>query len=198
MEWLKDLIKSILAGVMISIGCIINLSCDNKYIGAMLFSIGLITILLFDFNLYTGKVCYIPNNKPNYILKVLLILVGNILGCAVIGMLFPITPISVCINKLSYELQTVLIKSIMCGLLIYIAVDSYKIHNTLLPTLFCIPTFILSGYIHVIADTFYFVSARVFNINVIIYILVSAIGNALGGMLIPFIYNTKLINQKEK
>lgn len=198
MEWLRELIKSILAGIMISIGCIVNLSCDNKYRGAMLFSIGLITILLFDFNLYTGKVCYIPNNKPKYILKVLLILVGNILGCIVIGALFPIAPISICTTKLSYELQTVLIKSIMCGLLIYIAVESYKTYNTLLPTLFCIPTFILSGYIHVIADTFYFVSARVFNTNVIIYILVSAIGNALGGMLVPFIYNTKLMKQKEK
>ena len=194
MDWIRLLIKSILAGIMISVGCVVNLSCDNKYIGAILFCIGLITILLFNFNLYTGKVCYIPNNKPSYILQVLLILFGNILGCIIMGVLFPITPISICTTKLSYDLQTVLIKSIMCGLLIYIAVDSYKKYKTLLPTLFCIPIFILSGYIHVIADTFYFVSAQAFNTNTIIYILVAAIGNAFGGMIIPFLYNTKLID----
>ena len=194
MEWIRLLIKSILAGIMISIGCVVNLSCDNKYIGAILFCIGLITILLFNFNLYTGKVCYIPNNKPSYILQILLILFGNILGCIIMGVLFPITPISICTTKLSYDFPTVLIKSIMCGLLIYIAVDSYKKYKTLLPTLFCIPIFILSGYIHVIADTFYFVSAQAFNTNTIIYILVAAIGNAFGGMIIPFLYNTKLID----
>lgn len=194
MDWIRLLIKSIIAGIMISVGCVVNLSCDNKYIGAILFCIGLITILLFNFNLYTGKVCYIPNNKPSYILQVLLILFGNILGCVIMGVLFPITPISICTTKLSYDLQTVLIKSIMCGLLIYIAVDYYKKYKTLLPTLFCIPVFILSGYIHVIADTFYFVSAQIFNTNTIIYILVAAIGNAFGGMIIPFLYNTKLID----
>ena len=194
MDWIGLLIKSILAGIMISVGCVINLSCDNKYIGAILFCIGLITILLFNFNLYTGKVCYIPNNKPSYILQILLILFGNILGCIIMGVHFPITPLSICTTKLSYDLQTVLIKSIMCGLLIYIAVDSYKKYKTLLPTLFCIPIFILSGYIHVIADTFYFVSAQAFNTNTIIYILVAAIGNAFGGMIIPFLYNTKLID----
>ena len=194
MEWIRSFVKSILAGIMISVGCVVNLSCDNKYIGAILFCIGLITILLFNFNWYTGKVCYIPNNKPSYILQVLLILFGNIMGCIIMGVLFPITPLSICTTKLSYDLQTVLIKSIMCGLLIYIAVDSYKKYKTLLPTLFCIPIFILSGYIHVIADTFYFVSAQAFNTNTIIYILVAAIGNAFGGMIIPFLYNTKLID----
>ena len=194
MDWIGLLIKSILAGIMISVGCVINLSCDNKYIGAILFCIGLITILIFNFNLYTGKVCYIPNNKPSYILQILLILFGNILGCIIMGVLFPITPISICTTKLSYDFPTVLIKSIMCGLLIYIAVDSYKKYKTLLPTLFCIPIFILSGYIHVIADTFYFVSAQAFNTNTIIYILVAAIGNAFGGMIIPFLYKTKLID----
>lgn len=198
MDLLRSFTKSILAGVMISVGCIANLSCENKYIGALLFSIGLITILLFDLNLYTGKVCYIPNNKLDYTLQVLLILVGNIIGCSIIGILIPITSISTCLAKLSYDPQLILIKSAMCGLLIYIAVDSYKRHQTLLPTLFCVPVFILSGYIHVIADTFYFVSAGIYNIQVFKYLSLATLGNAIGGMLIPFLYNTKLIDEKEK
>ena len=58
-----DLIKSINAGVCVSIGCKIYLSCENKYIGALLFSIGLIAILILDFNLFTGKVCYLSSYK---------------------------------------------------------------------------------------------------------------------------------------
>ena len=48
-----EFLKSILAGIMISIGCMVFLSCENKYIGSFLFSIGLITVVVFDLNLYT-------------------------------------------------------------------------------------------------------------------------------------------------
>lgn len=198
MEWLKEFGKSIAAGIMISIGCIVNISCDNQYIGAILFCVGLVSILLFGFNLYTGKVCYIPNNKPDYILKVLLILVGNIIGCCIIGITTPITPEDICITKLKYSISTILIKSIMCGILIYLAVDAYKQYHTLFMTMLCVPIFILSGYIHVIADTFYFISAGVLDIKVIKYIALAAIGNAIGGMIFPFIYNIKSIIYKEK
>jgi formate/nitrite transporter FocA (FNT family) len=144
MDWLRELIKSILAGITIGIGCIVYLSCDNKYVGAILFSIGLISILLFKFNLYTGKVCFIPFYKTDYTLKVLLIFIGNIIGCSVIGVLFPITPADVCLNKLSYDPQVILAKAIMCGLLIYIAVESYnKTQNIQISEL---KVFILSSF----------------------------------------------------
>lgn len=193
MEWIKDLIKSIIAGVMISIGCIVNMSCENKYVGSLLFCIGLITILLYQLNLYTGKVCYIPCNNNQYIVTVGLILVGNIIGCGIIGMSPQITPTSICLTKLSYGLGTILFKSIMCGLLIYISVESYIRHKSIIPTLFCVPVFILSGYIHVVADSFYFVNARVLNEQVLRYLVIAAIGNAIGGMCIPFINNAKLM-----
>lgn len=193
MEWLKEFIKSIAAGIMISIGCVANMSCSNQYVGAVLFCIGLITILLFDFNLYTGKVCYIPDNHPKYILKTIVILIGNIIGCGVVGIINPVASNSICLTKLAYTETTVLAKSIMCGFLIYIAVDSYKRHNTLIPIIFCVPVFILSGHIHVIADTFYFISADMYNIEAVKYIILAAIGNAIGGMIFPFIYKVRLM-----
>lgn len=95
------LIKSILAGVMIGVGCNVYLSCDNKYIGALLFSIGLITILIFEFNLYTGKVCYIPQKGISFTKQVLIILIGNIIGCICMGLMFPSEIAQVmCQNKL--------------------------------------------------------------------------------------------------
>lgn len=181
-----NLIKSILAGIFIGIGCNIYLSCDNKYIGSLLFTIGLITILYFSFNLYTGKVGYILNNNSKYIITLLIILLGNIIGAIFIGLLFPNNlAIILCNNKLSLSYYNILIKSIMCGLLIYIAVDSYIKNKNILLTIFCIPTFILSGYEHSIADIVYFSMARMFNIQTILFLIIVILGNAIGSNIIP-------------
>lgn len=51
--------RSIAAGVCIGIGCIAYLSVDNRYVGAFLFSIGLMAVCVFRLNLFTGKVCYL-------------------------------------------------------------------------------------------------------------------------------------------
>ena len=181
-----NLIKSILAGIFIGIGCNIYLSCDNKYIGSLLFTIGLIAILYFSFNLYTGKVGYILNNNSKYIITLLIILLGNIIGAIFVGLLFPNNlAITLCNNKLSLSYYNILIKSIMCGLLIYIAVDSYSNNKNILLTIFCIPTFILSGYEHSIADIVYFSMARMFNIQTILFLIIVILGNAIGSNIIP-------------
>ena len=65
---LKILVKAILAGVMISIGGTIYLALDNKMLGAFLFSIGLFSICAYGFNLYTGKIGYVIDNKPKYLI----------------------------------------------------------------------------------------------------------------------------------
>ena len=64
---LDYLIKSILAGIMIGIGGTIFLSLE-KTLGAFLFAIGLFMIVTRGYNLYTGKVGYIFDNKPSYLI----------------------------------------------------------------------------------------------------------------------------------
>ena len=59
---IEILIKSILAGIMIGIGGTIYLSLDNKIVGSILFAIGLFIIVVYSFNLYTGKIGYLINN----------------------------------------------------------------------------------------------------------------------------------------
>lgn len=183
---LNTFINAILAGICIGIGCNIYLSCDNKYIGSALFSVGLITIITFGFNLYTGKVGYIISNGVKYITNVLIILFGNIIGCILFGILFPSDVASnMCFIKLSMDLITVTYKSIMCGILMFIAVDSYRIKKNFLLTFLCIPTFILSGYEHSIADIVYLTMGGVFSPISIKFIIIVILGNAIGGMLIP-------------
>ena len=76
------MVKAILSGLMIGVGGTVYLSCDNKYIGGFLFSFGLFTIIQYGFNLYTGKVGYIPEREPAYIIDVILIFLGNMIGTA--------------------------------------------------------------------------------------------------------------------
>ena len=48
--------NTILAGMMIGIGDIALMSCENKYIGALMFSVALMSIIYFQLPLYTGRV----------------------------------------------------------------------------------------------------------------------------------------------
>ena len=184
---LNTFINSILAGICIGVGCNIYLLCDNKYIGAALFSVGLITIITFKFNLYTGKVGYIITNDNRFIIDIFIILLGNIIGCILFGVLFPSDiATQICYTKLDTKLIIIMYKSIMCGLLMFIAVDSYKINNNFLLTFLCIPKIILSGYEHSIANIIYFTMGRVFSLSTIRFVIIAILGNAIGGMIIPF------------
>ena len=183
---LVTFVKAWLAGVCIATGCNVYLACENRYIGATLFSMGLITILLFGFNLYTGKVGYVVDNQPNYIKYLAIILCGNFIGCLCIGIVSPSEIAQViCENKLQIPFLMVLFKAIMCGILMFIAVDTYKQHKTLLPAVFCVATFILSGYEHSIADMAYFVMGKTFTVEALLFIVTVIIGNTIGGIIIP-------------
>ena len=75
---MKDFIKSVLAGIMIGIGGTIYLSIDNKVVGASLFGIGLFMIVIYGFNLYTGKIGYLVDNfNFKYIKMLVITLIGN-------------------------------------------------------------------------------------------------------------------------
>ena len=70
------LLKAILTGIAIGIGGTVYLSCENKTVGAFLFGTGLFTILTFGFMLFTGKVGYAVENKPSYLIDLVLIWFG--------------------------------------------------------------------------------------------------------------------------
>lgn len=71
-----------LSGILIGIGVIINTLSSNKYIGAMLFSFALLSIIKLDLQLYTGQIGYIINKKYS-VLEYLLMLSLNILGAGI-------------------------------------------------------------------------------------------------------------------
>ena len=96
----------------------INLMMDNKIIGAFLFSIGLFMICANGFNLYTGKIGYVIDNKPKYLIELLLTIIGNLLGtvgcgyllrCSRISSTISAKAISICQIKLDDNLLSIFI-----------------------------------------------------------------------------------------
>ena len=69
--------QSILSGILVGIGVVLQIQIQNPYISAMLFSIALLVIIECDLKLYTGKIGFF---KPTEIKNLLIILLGNLLG----------------------------------------------------------------------------------------------------------------------
>ena len=180
--------RAILAGMMIGVGGCVYLSCDVKWVGAILFAIGLFTIFSFRFDLYTGKVGYIPDNPlSTYLPYLVIVILGNFVGTLIVGLMMPLESAEVLANvKLdNAEPLQVLFKGVLCGLLMFIAADSYKNTKSFLATFLCVPVFILSGFEHSIADMFYISSAMMWNMDTFLFTLAILFGNLIGCCLIP-------------
>ena len=71
--------RAVLAGFLIGIGDIALMSCENRYVGALLFSVALLSIIKLQLPLYTGRIGKVIS-ESSYI-KCLRILVCNMIGC---------------------------------------------------------------------------------------------------------------------
>lgn len=184
-------VKSILAGLAVSLGGYVFLSCENKYVGSVLFSVGLLTVVYLGLNLYTGRIGYIFSQNCEERIDTLFSLPGNVLGCLCAGLLKP--PVgqveSLVASKLTKPLSGVFIDGILCGILIFICVDIFKRKQNPIAILFCVPAFILCGFEHSVANAFYIANARAFSLESFWFLLVVAAGNAVGGVLIPLLLN---------
>lgn len=200
------LIKSILAGIMIGIGGTIFLSLDNKIVGSILFAIGLFMIVVYGFNLYTGKIGYLINNfNKKYIRELVITLIGNFIGTFFVGFVLRYTRIYTSISdkakglvdiKLNDTLISILILSFFCGILMYLAVNTYKEVKDIgkyLAVFLGVIVFILCGFEHCIANMYYFSVSSTWSLNTLLYLLVMILGNSLGGILIPLC--NKIINK---
>ncbi len=191
-------LNSFLAGVFISIGGTVFISlasAGNKLAGAILFAVALLSICILGLFLFTGKVGYIvEDHSKNAILALLCGLGGNFIGATLFGVLLSYAlpsvhsfAITMCEGKLNLNLLGVFLLAFMCGILMYTAVHIYKTTKSIAGIVFCVPVFILCAFEHSIADMFYFAVARAFSLKYVLFIVIVILGNALGGMLIPFV-----------
>ena len=209
MKYLKLFLSALGAGTCIGIGGLVFLAMDNKFAGAFLFAVGLLTILIFGFNLYTGMVGYLKENlqKKNFLYMVDLIVVwlGNYAGTALVALLSRITGLGdkyleKCSNmadaKISEEFYSLIILGFFCGILMYLAVDTFKKRiegKDFLPVVAVfmgVMVFILAGFEHSIADMFYFTFSGHFA-DSLLSLLCITLGNSLGGNFIPLVMPKK-------
>ena len=189
------MLLSFLAGLLIAMSGTINLAVGGDILGAILFSLGLLTILHFQLKLFTGKAGLLATNDIS-IKDLCLIWCGNLLGCDIWASMLSLTnwgyklvePAAAIINiRISNSLIDNMILGICCGLLMYVAVNIYKSHPW--ATVMCVAAFILAGFNHCVADMFYFFIGTTTEqvLPMIGALVATTIGNIIGCNIISFI-----------
>lgn len=182
----KIIVDSILAGICISFGGVVNLKVGGV-VGAVLFSFGLISVICYKLKLYTGVSGFVRTRRDFVELPV--VILGNVVGCLLVGIACKIaipdivpTAQGIVDARLAKSLWQVLLLATACGFVMTTVVNFAR-QGKWLPLLFGIPLFILSGFIHSIADAFYLSTALDFTTlswSVALLYLMELIGNFIG------------------
>ena len=177
---------AILAGICISIGCVVNLRVGGVA-GAVLFAFGLTTVVYYGMKLYTGTAGFIRSKGDWSMLA--LVLIGNIIGCLLsawlIGYAQPdcIEPASsILAGRLAKGPWACFLLAIGCGFIMTTAVEFAR-KGKMLPLLLGVPVFILCGFAHSIADAFYFLVSptdQLLQTEVLVVYLSEVLGNFVG------------------
>lgn len=179
--------SGVLAGFCIGLGCVANMRLGGIP-GAVLFTFGLLTVVHFQYKLYTGTAGFVSSGRDMGELAVILAanLVGTFLLAAAIAYClsfeYALDPRSILASRMNYGLLQALLMSAFCGYIMTVCVKFGR-EGRFLPLLFGVPIFILSGYLHCIADAFYLfmsVFGGYFEAGFVPYYAAIVAGNFLG------------------
>ena len=177
--------KSIGASILIGLGDYALLKVGNP-IGPILFTLGLLGVCYMGLNLFTGKCGFIIEDKIKF-LDLMIILIINLIAGYLLGLIFSLCDVDVYknaidkVNSWSFSLSF-FIKSIMCGIIMFIAVYIYR-KKSPLGIIFGIPLFIFSGFQHCIANIITLGVARTIHSSIILAI----IGNFIGSLIMWYL-----------
>lgn len=154
------MINSILAGVMICIGAVAALGVGWP-VGPFVFTIGLLTILRFKLDLFTGKAgLLLPGKISPW--KLILVWIGNLLGamgtaldlrCVKLGAVISDRALPLLESRVSALWYENIIAGILCGVLMYVAVSAYQEAPWM--SIMAVAAFIFAGGGHCVADMVY-------------------------------------------
>ena len=191
----KELInKSVGASILIGLGDYALLKLGNP-IGPILFTLGLLGVCYMGLNLFTGKCGFIFEDKIKF-LDLMIILIITLIAGYLFGLIFSLCDVDVYknaidkVNSWSFSLSF-FIKSIMCGIIMFIAVYIYR-KKSPLGIIFGIPLFIFSGFQHCIANIITLGVARTIHSSIILAI----IGNFIGS-LIMWYFSKDVVNKRK-
>ena len=180
-KYIELINKSIGAALLISLGNYALLKLGNP-IGPIIFALGLLGVCYMGLNLFTGKCGFLIQDKIK-IIDLAIILVVNLIAGYLLGLIFSTTDTEVYNNAVAkvatWEFSIAFfIKSILCGIIMYIAVYMYK-KGTPLGIIYGIPLFIFCGFQHCIANIITLGVARTFDFSIIICILGNFVGSII-------------------
>lgn len=193
---------AVAAGLMIGIGGTVFLAAPDKVTGAVLFSVGLLTICTYGLRLFTGAVGYLLTDRGTAggrrLVTGVAVWLGNLVGTGVYGALLGLAKpalrekaAALCVGKLALPLPSTFFLAVCCGLLMYLAVDIFKTRQgffQLIGIFVAVPVFILAGFEHSIADMAYFAigyGSPLPTVQALVFLLVVTAGNSLGAVLLP-------------
>ena len=186
---IKTFTSAFFAGALIAMGCGIYTLSGGGVVGALLFCLGLLTICHFQLDLFTGKVGFMLMEDKVQWKKLLVILIGNLIGAVFMGTLSACTDFnllaaaSTLVNaKLDFWWRVVG-SSFMTGILMYLAVAFYKDQKPI-GIFLCVPAFLLSGFDHCIAFAGYIAMGAAYSWLALGFLAVAIIGNAIGSLFI--------------
>jgi len=184
---MKNILKKIFAGFLIAIGAYAFLKV-GAVIGAILFAFGIICVVKLQTPLYTG----IAGTEEKFLTKMEVLfynIIGAIIGVWIMRFTFDAEVLSnvstIIFNKVSSPWYVSLSKAIMCGAIVDISVFLAKRDNSVIPLIIGIPTFVLCGFNHSIADAFYLGMYDNLILNLgwmkpLLYYIIVVIGNYIG------------------
>lgn len=179
--------KSLLSGILIAFGCISYVVIENHALGAFVFSLGLLTVILQKSLLYTGKVGYLKYQFRHIFTYILPMLLLNLLAIWVICRLFAscsgivLDTSALMAGKQKEAWSEALVRSIGCGAMMYIAVEGFRRYRNVLCVIMPIMCFILCGFEHCIANYGYMAMCGKLWVH---QLPVWIIGNAIGSLVI--------------
>ena len=198
MKAVRTFAYGVMAGFCVSIGGTAFLSIENRVVAALFFTTGLFAISNYGFNLFTGKVCYLLDNGPRYLWDLALIWLGNLGGTLIATALLGLTRVHPALAetaaplvaaKLGDGLLSVFVLSVFCNVLIFIAVDGYRIIpdalGKYLALFLGVAVFAISGFEHCVANMYFISLTGSWSADAVLFIIVNTVGNSLGGLLVP-------------
>ena len=192
---LKKIASGMAAGICICLGGAVFLAVENRVVGAVLFSVALLSICLKGYALFTGKVGFLPEDHGKEAVETLLLaLLGNAVATVLGGWLIRAAlpdlgerALALCGRNPPPPWWGTLVRGGFCGVLMSLAVSTWRDSKTPLGILFCIPVFILSGFEHSIADIFYFAASGMVSLQAFAFLWLVILGNALGAVILPLL-----------
>ena len=189
--------KSIGAALLISLGNYALLKLGSP-IGPVIFAFGLLGVCFMGQNLFTGKCGFLIQDKIKFS-DLMIILFANLIAGYLFGLMYSLCDNEIVIAAIekvdSWDLSLAFfIKSIMCGIIMYLAVLMYK-KGTTLGIIYGVPLFIFCGFQHCIANIVTLGVARTMDVSIILCI----IGNFIGSLFVWYITKDKIdVKMKNK